>query len=137
MTVDEFEELTEGYLLVELFLEFNENNSPILEGSDKPWLSFCSEPHSVDGDLEDSVLNEDWETIFEENEMKIEPGESYYVKVLYKKCKDSDDYRSWIYYEVSDCFVSYNIKEVSIEKMDNTPLLDEGEMDLTFYNLFD
>ncbi len=134
MTIEEFEELTWGYLLVELFLEFNENKSPILEESNDLWLSFCSNPHRVE-DLKDSVLNEDWESIFEENGMKIEKGESYYVKVLYKECKDSDDYRYWIYYEGIDYFVSYNINDVSIEKMDNTPLSEEDK-ELTLGNLF-
>jgi hypothetical protein len=136
MTIDEFEEFTRGYVIVELLLEFGDDKSPILEGTSESWMPFCSAgPHNEE-DLKDAVFEEDWESIFEENGMEIEPGECYYAKVLYKTCRDSDDYRSWIYYEGLEYFVCYSIKDVSIEKIDKTPLLEGDKTNLTFDNLF-
>ncbi len=136
MTIEEFEEFTRGYVIVELLLEFGDDKSPILEGTNDTWMSFCSAGTHTEEEIKEAVFEEDWESIFAENGMEIEPGECYYAKVLYKTCRDSDDYRSWIYYEGIEYFVCYNIKDVFIEKIDKTPLLEGDKTELTFDNLF-
>jgi len=135
MTIEEFEEFTRGYVIVELLLEFGDDKSPILEEADS-WMSFCSAGPHTEKEIKEAVFEEDWESIFAENGMEIEPGEFYYAKVLYKTCRDSDDYRYWIYYEGIEYFVCYTIKDAFIEKIDKDPFPEENDQESIFDNLF-
>ncbi len=46
--------------------------------------------------------SEDWKDVFQDSVEGV-----YFLKILFRKCVDSDDYRTWEYYEHSECSIDF------------------------------
>ena len=126
MTIEEFRELNSKYLFTEYLIQFNEDLVPSFN---KEEIVQAGGIFTWGDDLEDAILNKDWEGIFKSREMEIIPGEEYYVEVLYKRVKDGDDYRTWYYLEAEEIFVALQISEVSIEHLQRERVENEVNFD--------
>lgn len=123
MTIEEFRELNSRYLHTQYFIQFNEDLVPSFN---KDEIAQAGGIFMWENELEEVIRNEDWEGIFKSQGMEIIPEEEYYVEVLYRRIKDSDDYQTWYYLEAEEIFVALQISDVSIQRME-TMETKEGE----------